>query len=265
MKHLKKVLLIISLVSSISGLIDQFKVYWLNLGYFKMGYFGWLSPSLVTGLDNKIHLVPTEMAGSINFINVLVFLILTISSLILLINQKNELGKRFFKSCITIILLSNSIMLITGEIFIGYTFSHYNCLFWVLFYIFLSVQLKNIFKDNISNNKTSNITRLINLIGDSIIFYTLSFYYTMEDFNLLFHVINFTLFYIISEFLFLQTPSKMLTGSTITVKNKRFKSILLRSLLRLLPFEALSIFSKKGLYHDRFSKTEVMKNYIQKN
>lgn len=84
--------------------------------------------------------------------------------------------------------------------------------------------------------------------------------------------------YVVFEYLFGQTPGKMATNTKVVDsygKKPGFGTIALRTLLRLIPFEAFSFFGpiNKGL-HDTLSKTRVViikkfainKNaHIQKN
>ena len=74
----------------------------------------------------------------------------------------------------------------------------------------------------------------------------------------------FTLYYVLSEhFLNGKTLGKMLTKTrAVSITNERMplKSIILRSLSRLVPFEAFSFFSSTpGGWHDKWSDTMVIK------
>ncbi len=83
-----------------------------------------------------------------------------------------------------------------------------------------------------------------------------------SGFNNILYVIGFYLFYyLIFESLFGRTPGKFLTGTKVIDYNgnkPNFKRILIRSLCRLIPIDALSfLFSEDG-WHDSISKTSVI-------
>jgi uncharacterized RDD family membrane protein YckC len=68
------------------------------------------------------------------------------------------------------------------------------------------------------------------------------------------------LYYFTFEFLYQKTPGKFLTkASVIDVYGNKpsGRTLLLRSIIRIVPFEALSCFSNRG-WHDRWSETFVV-------
>lgn len=74
---------------------------------------------------------------------------------------------------------------------------------------------------------------------------------------------NHIIYYTFCEKLFRgYTLGKLITGTRairIDGKELTFKDTVLRSLVRLVPFEALSIWFGNGLWHDRWTKTMVIK------
>lgn len=68
-------------------------------------------------------------------------------------------------------------------------------------------------------------------------------------------------YYPFFEGLFQTTPGKLLTGSVVIdeyAEKPGFDKIFIRSLIRLIPFEAFSVFAGRG-WHDRWSDTWVVK------
>ncbi|MBS3915904.1 MAG: RDD family protein [Bacteroidetes bacterium] len=76
------------------------------------------------------------------------------------------------------------------------------------------------------------------------------------------NLICYTFFYFIFENSFQRTPAKFLTGCRVInayCEKPDAKSILSRSLIRIVPFEALSCFSSSGRgWHDKWSDTWVV-------
>lgn len=110
--------------------------------------------------------------------------------------------------------------------------------------------------------------RLFNFLFDSGIFFVFAIFI-----SLIFHdvierkllsyllIITYYLYYFLFELFMGQTIGKMVTKTKVIYTkdggNPKFINILLRTLLRLIPFDFLSfLFSSKGI-HDLFSKTEV--------
>ena len=82
--------------------------------------------------------------------------------------------------------------------------------------------------------------------------------------NRIFSLLIYFLYYLIFETLLKTTPGKLVTKSRIVEENGETptnSSIALRSILRLIPFEPLSIFfsKNKSCWHDRFSKTKIIR------
>lgn len=76
-------------------------------------------------------------------------------------------------------------------------------------------------------------------------------------------IINHLVYYTICEKAFRgYTLGKIITGTRVIREDGEevtFKDALLRSLCRLVPFEALSIWFGNGLWHDTWTKTKVIK------
>lgn len=117
------------------------------------------------------------------------------------------------------------------------------------------------------------INRFIDLIVDSVVinlfFFSnynsfqrvldIDFMSAMPDsYYILFTYGVYIIYYFSLEILFLQTVGKLPNDSYVVYKGERFVAILFRTLSRLIPFDAISFFWKKG-WHDSLSKTTVAK------
>lgn len=75
-------------------------------------------------------------------------------------------------------------------------------------------------------------------------------------------VLNHVVYFTICEKSFRgHTVGKLITGTRVIREDGeelRFKDALLRSLCRLVPFEAFSAWSERGLWHDVWTKTKVI-------
>jgi hypothetical protein len=94
-----------------------------------------------------------------------------------------------------------------------------------------------------------SINELGSEIGENILF-------------LLFIAIGRIIYYLLSEGIFHISPAKALTETQVyptSEKPLNFGTILGRTLIRLIPFEAFSFFGKNG-WHDELSNTTVLKN-----
>lgn len=68
-------------------------------------------------------------------------------------------------------------------------------------------------------------------------------------------------YYFVFEVTLQQTPGKMILGYVVINKyaeKPKAGTVALRTICRLIPFEAFSCFSEKGGWHDRFSETYVV-------
>lgn len=68
---------------------------------------------------------------------------------------------------------------------------------------------------------------------------------------------NTFIYYFLMEFVFLQTIGKLHNKSFVRLERGRFRSVLLRTIGRFIPFEAFSFFGNKG-WHDGLSETSVV-------
>lgn len=82
-------------------------------------------------------------------------------------------------------------------------------------------------------------------------------YFTQRESIQLFFILNAFLYYFVLESVFLQTIGKLHNNSFVEYSGNRFKSILIRTLCRFIPFEAFTCFGNKG-WHDLISKTKVV-------
>ena len=89
---------------------------------------------------------------------------------------------------------------------------------------------------------------------------TLSFFFL----NYLLSIINYLIYYSICEKAFRgYTLGKLITGTRAIRQDGQelsFRNAFLRSLSRIVPFEAFSIWGENGLWHDRWTKTMVIKS-----
>lgn len=72
--------------------------------------------------------------------------------------------------------------------------------------------------------------------------------------------IFYSLYYLLFEYFLQKTPGKIITNSIVIneyAQKPDFKQLIIRSLVRLVPFEALSCFSPRG-WHDKWSDTWVV-------
>ena len=131
-------------------------------------------------------------------------------------------------------------------------------------------QVSRTFKHKL-NVKTINAgLRFVHLIVDYFIFvvivqllqlipYGNRYLLTLSS---IFALLLYPLFYAIMEYKFQQTPGKMITGHVVInnyAEAPHFNTCLLRSLIRLVPFEGFSCASSPSRgWHDKWSKTYVV-------
>lgn len=97
-----------------------------------------------------------------------------------------------------------------------------------------------------------------------------SFFNRMQNdnpvFNFLIAIVAFILYYTLSEFIAGRTVGKLITGTKVVDENGNkpsFRTALIRTLCRLIPFEAFSFFGDEPIgWHDTFSKTRVINKKI---
>ncbi len=71
------------------------------------------------------------------------------------------------------------------------------------------------------------------------------------------YLLHMLCYYFVLEFLFLQTIGKLHNNSVVAYSDNRLKSIFVRTICRLIPFDGLSFLGKKG-WHDSISDTTVL-------
>lgn len=92
-------------------------------------------------------------------------------------------------------------------------------------------------------------------------------WFFIYEFNeILVAALVFFLYFFLTEAIFQRSPAKFLTYSFV-VNDRGMKpdisAIMIRSLLRLIPFDFISFMnSKRNGWHDRFSKTQVVRRYV---
>lgn len=115
----------------------------------------------------------------------------------------------------------------------------------------------------------SQTSRLLNFLIDSFVFLILVIVLTLilKSFisrtNLYwFFIVFYYFYYLILEGVFSQTVGKLVTKTKVVDLNGEkasFFKIFFRTLLRILPFDSISfVFSSHG-FHDKFSKTKLIK------
>lgn len=79
--------------------------------------------------------------------------------------------------------------------------------------------------------------------------------------NIIYFLFIYFLYYLIFESLFGRTPAKFLTGTKVIDENENrpnLKTILIRNLSRLIPFDSFSFLMSDTGWHDSISKTSVI-------
>ena len=138
-------------------------------------------------------------------------------------------------------------------------------------------EIKNVFETEIEKQKAfglkkvNSFKRLLNFIFDSI---SIIFFYAIleiiinwNDYVIILNkyllVVAFFGYYIIMEYIFQKTIGKFITKTIVITENEekvKLGDIVRRTLYRLIPFESISfLFSPNG-FHDRLSKTRVIRD-----
>lgn len=119
---------------------------------------------------------------------------------------------------------------------------------------------------------TTQGKRFVNYILDLILFYPYGFLFGLVVGGFIdIEVINDTLlglilvlsYYILFELIWAKTPAKFITRTKVVMRNGKkpeFKDIVVRTLIRFIPFEAFSFLGSKNPlgWHDKWSKTMVI-------
>lgn len=143
-------------------------------------------------------------------------------------------------------------------------------------------QIKNRIKEKYNFLPTTRIRRFFNAVLDYFGLYVFGFvfgyiivviglYPTIERtdewllgwYFWIFGIIAAVLYYVVSESIWSKTPAKFITKTKVITEyggKPNFKTIFVRTLMRLIPFEALSFLSPEHPrgWHDRWSKTIVI-------
>ena len=110
--------------------------------------------------------------------------------------------------------------------------------------------------------------RITNFLIDSFIYFFLFFCLVyllrniikQDDVKMLAVVLYF-FYYFLFEYLLLKTPSKFITNSIVDIdlNKNRFLTILIRSIVRILPIDILSFLILERGLHDKLSKSQTIK------
>lgn len=130
------------------------------------------------------------------------------------------------------------------------------------------------YNNTILTDYATKKTRFLNFVLDSVLFFLLHVIHVLiigerlhsflgQTFlnNFLYFLLEYFLYHFIFELAFSRTPGKFLTGTKVIDDNERrpaFKTILIRTLCRLIPFDGLSFLVADRGWHDSISKTEVI-------
>lgn len=136
---------------------------------------------------------------------------------------------------------------------------------------------RNVTNQNIHKKETKKSSRLFNWILDLSIILSFGFHnirflmkgFIFEEIAFLnsspiwFFLIYLFFYYLVMEFLFLQTIGKLHNNCMVEYQDNKIKSILIRTFCRFIPFEVFSFLGEKG-WHDSMSKTKVtIANIVQ--
>jgi len=137
----------------------------------------------------------------------------------------------------------------------------------VILTIFYFVKYPNPFKKNATSTKVNSLSRFVNRLIDLIILLPLILIngmlleregvFSEIDLSYLFLFVCIFLYYLFSEFLFLQTIGKLHNNSYVHHNGSKAIKILKRTFCRFIPFDAFSFFGKQG-WHDSISNTSVV-------
>lgn len=87
--------------------------------------------------------------------------------------------------------------------------------------------------------------------------FRLSMLYVIDNFRILF-VFFFFLYYFISEYLFRKTIGKRIFKLEVIFTRRDLKTIIIRTIIRLVPIDVFFILIYKKTLHDILSKTDVV-------
>jgi hypothetical protein len=211
------------------------------------------------------------------FHNILLLAILAIGFIKLLINKRLELNKWitigvFLNTFYFVITLMNYLpILYQTKNFVEGKFLIYECILSPIIIILYALYYSHLTDNDIDNEKedVSNIIkiRFKNYVIDFLIVILISFSYQYplsifgRIFGFEYTVLLFLfVYYFFLELFFHQTIGKVITATYVQCKNGTFRSILIRTLSRHIPFEPFSyVMGKQKKWHDLFSKTKIMR------
>ncbi len=117
-------------------------------------------------------------------------------------------------------------------------------------------------------NDLSTGLRFVNFFLDLIFYRILAYFYTeipivneSAILELVF-IFSYPIYYILCEYYFQQTVGKLFTNSVVVDEfgeKPGFKTIVVRTAIRFIPFEAFSFLNQNRGWHDRWTKTFVIK------
>lgn len=131
----------------------------------------------------------------------------------------------------------------------------------------------NLFDERHELRQASKGKRLANYLIDFVVFYAIIFVIAIiapgivvsdGEASLAYYLIAIIVivgYYTVLEGSTGKSLGKMVTGTKVVTENGNkitYKDAFMRSLSRLVPFEALSIFFGAGMWHDRWTETQVV-------
>jgi len=132
---------------------------------------------------------------------------------------------------------------------------------------------KTIYTDEQEIKVADSFTRLCNFFVDQIVFLFVIFLHSLLLDGLLgiipkdgspwlglYSLLLYVFYYSLFEFYFGKTPGKFLTGTIVVTEDGNrptFKTLLIRSICRLIPLDPLSFLFSSG-WHDQISRTIVI-------
>jgi uncharacterized RDD family membrane protein YckC len=133
-------------------------------------------------------------------------------------------------------------------------------------------QWENVKKEMRYKRPVNDLTiglRLVNIIIDITAFQILGYilgeleFLNSIPFSGLLFMFLFPIYYIVGEFYFQQTIGKFFTKSVVVDEygeKPDFQTVLVRTVIRFIPFEPFSFFADNRGWHDKWTKTFVIRN-----
>lgn len=268
----KLILIVISSLTIILGLFKEVADIFMHLGFYGSDMFQHrFCPNLTLKIYNHtLMLCEISEHVKVNCADMVIYGILLIGLIKLIISKKEKNNLILF--AFTILFIYNLFSLSFGQFFGRISFSPISSFIWtILSFIAIKLSTPKISSPAISshNTKTKQVPkyiRLIHFLLDPFCFILIIF-----EFNYAFEIRGLDIFssifyilvcYIVCESVTGTTPVKALTNTTVVNinggKQKRIL-IILRNILRFIPFEFASYLFTKNGWHDKFSKSLVIK------